>query len=330
VATRLTQALEDWLQQPVRIELRGLKSIRDEPDGPKARLRLRLGGGMGEITLCLDARLITRLVSFALNRELSLSDPLLPVEPELLGAAAAVVAKMLDDSGLELDVNFASERLEIPDAQRIQIDALLRIGPTAYPLVLGVMLRWMPTAGSDRPAASLKALGNLPLSLPLVVGASRVPRDALAQLAWGAAFLTGTGLWVDESLIGRGLLIAPSGERGTRVTLQPGGKIVLGEAAVTLIHDEEQPAAAPSSNAEDLTETLLEAPVVVRVELAQVSLPANQWARLQPGDIVETGQKLGAEVTLRVAGQPLARGELLNIEGELGVRITQLLVGEDR
>ena len=71
-------------------------------------------------------------------------------------------------------------------------------------------------------------------------------------------------------------------------------------------------------------------PLVLRVELGSVSLPARQWALLRKGDILETGQPLGSEVTLRVAGKAIAQGELLNVEGELGVRITKLLVGEEQ
>jgi len=66
----------------------------------------------------------------------------------------------------------------------------------------------------------------------------------------------------------------------------------------------------------------------VRVEIGAISLPAKDWAQLRPGDILETSQPVGSEVTLRVAGKAIALGELLNIEGELGVRITKLLVGD--
>ena len=43
-------------------------------------------GRHGDITLCADARLVTRLLNFALNHEASLYNPLLPIEPAMLGA----------------------------------------------------------------------------------------------------------------------------------------------------------------------------------------------------------------------------------------------------
>ena len=76
-----------------------------------------------------------------------------------------------------------------------------------------------------------------------------------------------------------------------------------------------------------LGEAALDAPVVVRVELGNVTLSARKWAELAPGDVIETGRRIGEPVVLRVAGREVARGELVNVEGELGVRIREL-VGE--
>lgn len=72
-------------------------------------------------------------------------------------------------------------------------------------------------------------------------------------------------------------------------------------------------------------EMVLDAPLVLRVELCAVSLSARQWADVQEGDIVETGVRLGEPVVLRISGQTVGRGELVNVEGEVGVRITERL-----
>ena len=326
IADKLALAIERWLGAPVRVERRGLRAMPAEPAGPSTRWRLRLPAGTGEIIVCVDTRLTTRLVNFALNRDTALHDPLTNLEPSLLGAASAIAVKIIDDAALNLDVEFSFLPLEIADAQRLQLDATLHIGTTAYPLVLGFVLNWLP----ERPsAAELSALGPIELSLPLVIGETRLLREQLARIAPGTALVTGSGLWVDDSLVGHAALIAPLADSGKPVQLQPGGKIVLGEGSVTLNHDNPNSTQTSDTHSADLTDTLFEAPVVVRVELGTVSLPARQWAQLRPGDIVETSQPLGAEVTLRVAGQALAKGELLNVEGELGVRITKMLVGEE-
>jgi flagellar motor switch/type III secretory pathway protein FliN len=74
-----------------------------------------------------------------------------------------------------------------------------------------------------------------------------------------------------------------------------------------------------------LEEVVLEAPVVVRVELGSVSLTAREVAGMQPGDVIETGKALGEPVVLRVAGRAVARGDLVEVEGEIGVRIREIL-----
>ena len=85
-----------------------------------------------------------------------------------------------------------------------------------------------------------------------------------------------------------------------------------------------------SETSETLRDIALEAPVVVRVEVASVTLTARQWGALRPGDVLETGLRLSEPVVLRVAGREVARGELVSIDGELGVRVQELVEGERR
>ena len=73
-----------------------------------------------------------------------------------------------------------------------------------------------------------------------------------------------------------------------------------------------------------LESAVLDAPVVVRVEIGAVSLAARQWAALKPGDVLQTGRRIAEPVTLRIAGREVARGDLVSVEGELGVRIREL------
>jgi len=84
--------------------------------------------------------------------------------------------------------------------------------------------------------------------------------------------------------------------------------------------------AMTSSNEENQTATsdvVLEAPLVVRVELGAVTLPAHEWAALGEGDVIALGRRVSEPVSLRIAGVEVARGELVDIEGELGVRLRE-------
>ena len=83
-----------------------------------------------------------------------------------------------------------------------------------------------------------------------------------------------------------------------------------------------------NANADTTARVLDDAPVVVRVELGTVEMKAREWAELAPGDVIALGRKLGEPAILRVAGVEVARGELVQIDGEYGVRI--LARAEDR
>jgi flagellar motor switch/type III secretory pathway protein FliN len=54
-------------------------------------------------------------------------------------------------------------------------------------------------------------------------------------------------------------------------------------------------------------------------------MAAREWASLSPGDVIGLGKRVGDHVLLRVGGVPIARGELVDLDGEVGVRIVARL-----
>jgi flagellar motor switch protein FliM len=97
----------------------------------------------------------------------------------------------------------------------------------------------------------------------------------------------------------------------------------------TLQHDAE--AISMGANQDDrpaTPEAILEAPVVVRVELGSVTMTAREWSLLGTGDVIAVGRRVSEPVILRIAGMEVARGELVDIEGELGVRIREQVKAE--
>jgi flagellar motor switch protein FliM len=71
-------------------------------------------------------------------------------------------------------------------------------------------------------------------------------------------------------------------------------------------------------------ELLNDVPLHVVVELARVALTADQVLGLHTGQIIDLGRGPGGAVDLSVNGKIVARGELVEIEGQLGVRIASL------
>jgi flagellar motor switch protein FliM len=74
------------------------------------------------------------------------------------------------------------------------------------------------------------------------------------------------------------------------------------------------------------TEALLgELPVDVVCELGRVSMSGREVLELRPGAVIPVGRPLAGPVDLTVGGRVVARGELVDVEGEIGVRVTQML-----
>lgn len=74
----------------------------------------------------------------------------------------------------------------------------------------------------------------------------------------------------------------------------------------------------------DTTAFVHDLPVVVRVELGRVGLTLGQVAALRPGDILELAKDPAEPVALVVEDRVIGRGEIVRVEGELGVRVIEL------
>ncbi|MEI7706604.1 MAG: FliM/FliN family flagellar motor switch protein, partial [Deltaproteobacteria bacterium] len=65
------------------------------------------------------------------------------------------------------------------------------------------------------------------------------------------------------------------------------------------------------------------APVLVRVELADVILPLREVARIAPGVVLPLGLDRTGRVTLRIGTRAVAHGVLVELDGAVGVRIAK-------
>jgi len=68
-----------------------------------------------------------------------------------------------------------------------------------------------------------------------------------------------------------------------------------------------------------------DAPIELCLELARFTLPLAELSALRPGEMLCTGRAIGELVTLSAGGRAFARGELCEVEGEIGVRVTELM-----
>jgi flagellar motor switch protein FliN len=70
----------------------------------------------------------------------------------------------------------------------------------------------------------------------------------------------------------------------------------------------------------------LDVPVTLTVELGRVNLTLTQLADIKPGDVVELNRHSRAPVELTSNGRLVARGELVLIDTDLGVRVTSVFL----
>lgn len=278
-----------------------------------------------QMLVALEPALVSTLLGRVLGRTVGLTAPDAPLDATLAGALAAVLVEICRRSGAPEPLCRAAQALP---AGRSAVRVSATVVFDGKPHAARVWVLPSESLAAHTPAVELADLGSLEVALPLVAARSLGSRDELAALRPGDAWLPGAGWWIDASGAGRAALAAPRGERGVAVRLAPDGGVVVGDDVVELGLDVE--GAMSSSNQDSggaLADAVLDAPVVVRVEVGAVSLTAREWAALRAGDVIETGRRINDPVVLRVAGREVARGELVEVEGELGVRIREVLTG---
>lgn len=237
-----------------------------------------------------------------------------------------------------LEAGFAGDRPEV-----IAISLTVVVGDDAFAAQVLVAPGAGFVAGSRAWSVGLlSAMGPVPLSLPIVACASVAPAADVAALRAGDVWLPGTwtlqlatgtrldlapGMQRDAtSLRGDVVLAAPSSSIGVRARLVDGGRLVLSGEVDALGTPEV--GMMESEITTPIVEAVGDVPVVVRVEIGEACMAAREWAALGKGDVVTLGRRVGETVLLRVAGVPVARGELVSVEGEVGVRIAEILPGD--
>ena len=182
-------------------------------------------------------------------------------------------------------------------------------GADRSPLVVDLDLTVGEERGQGRllvPAAALRAiagpvpevpppLAEVELSLSLRDGVASLSPQDLAALAVGDVLL------LDEGSTRQQLVL-------------PGGLELLGRAEGDLFHVEEL----------NMTETQASYPLTVSVEVARVTVTFGELARLEPGSVLPLDIRRDGAVVLRAGERAIARGQLVDVEGALGIRVLEL------
>jgi flagellar motor switch protein FliN/FliY len=180
---------------------------------------------------------------------------------------------------------------------------------------------------------ALSAMGEASIALPLVLMTTLASRLDVSALAAGDVLVPTRSAALaacraDGAVLGAVALVAPSSERGLSADLAEGGQLVVRGLLENHPWIQERSMTSEATTTTTL-EVLEDAPVVVRVELGSVEMKAREWAELAPGDVIALGRRVGDPAILRVGGVELARGELVQVDGEYGVRIVSRSSGGD-
>jgi type III secretion protein Q len=282
----------------VRIEGRPRPGRPSEPLHG-VRLPIELGALPGDALLEIEPSLVAEVV-----RALSGTSP---------EGAGATTLSPVEGSALELMVLAALDgAAEIPEIEDRLAPRLARAGaPPASPLAVDLAIEAGALRGRARlllPPAAVRALADPPelaeplISLPLFAslraGSAPLLPEELAALAPGDV-----------------VLIDPPPEGRHRLLFQ-GGFTAIG------------PAAGGTFTVERTTmdERLAEIPVVLEVELARVPLTLADLARLTPGATLPLHLDKRGLVALRLGERAVARGELVDVDGAVGVRVLSMEV----
>lgn len=345
---RVSSALRDVIGADVEVRVRSV-----DPAAPPAGLSdgagVRLGRADGrgatrgtsdafEILVEAERALVACVLRRAVTRKVQIPiDPAGRLDAGAYGALAAVVLAAARRASAEGPLRVVSagpaevlERdLATSDTPGIAVRLTVLLDHDAFDARVVV-----PRSAVDRvpPAPwrgdDLEAMGTVPLSMPLVASAFAATTVDVAALQVGDALVpTSFGLARQGArLVGDLWLAAPAATHGHRAQLGADGRLVLvggleplskgtsGEAAMGDVDDNAQ-----------LIEAVGDVPVLVRVEVGEATMRAREWARLGPGDVVTLGRRVGESVLVRVGGVPVARGALVDVDGEVGVRIVERL-----
>ena len=162
-----------------------------------------------------------------------------------------------------------------------------------------------------------RSISYEPATLQVVEDTDALPPDLAAQPE---------RLWLAQA--------EATGPDGLRVgfTLTVGSELAREIVAIAAESDEEpavaqpaQPEPAPSG-----IDLILDVTLPVAVELGRARIQIQDVLKLAPGSIVELDKSAGDPVDILINGRPIAKGEVVVIDENFGVRLTSIITATER
>jgi len=116
---------------------------------------------------------------------------------------------------------------------------------------------------------------------------------------------------------------------GATPALAVGGALVIGAAVAAAPAPAALPAAPASTPGSNL-DLLLDVELPLAVRFGQAELTLHHLTRLGPGSVIDLRRSADEPVEVLVGGKVIARGEVVVVEGNYGVRVTEVVSTADR
>lgn len=287
------------------------------------------------IAIELEPRLAVHAIDRALGGEggSEITPPVTPLRDGERGVLAYVAARVLAAAApgwqlLAIVTTSASLDAALGGGACVVWPATMRLGDELFAVRAWLPTRWLEDAADATTRAASAALSRIPIALVADAGSAELREAEIASLRAGDVVV------LDRATVA----IGASGctgearmrvERASRTTWWcriEGGALRVREAERS-----REPARTEGRRMVDSDTKTNEgidhagdAPIEVVVELARFTLPLEELASLRAGEILTTGRPIGERVTLRAAGRAIATGELVDVDGEMGVRILRL------
>ena len=305
------------------------------PEGAAEVVAFGLSRGRGAGRLVLDGALAHRIVALALGGP-ARAPAIGPLGLGERGIVAGFVASLLHALEVPLAVSLAAGGTASRPEDAVALALAVTVGGTVGWASLEIPVAWLADASVDA-----KRLGPLPLTACLVVArtlltagelAGLVPGDAVVfdgepcfDLASGAARLVYVTIGGHEAvarLADDGRVELTGDFRRVRA---PGDRTSSEESIMDGRASGEQTDGGTVGAGVDVTAVLAAAPIEVVAELGRLTLRGDEVVGLGPGSVLPFGGTTARAVALRVGEEIWAEGELVDVDGELGVRVTAIV-----
>ncbi len=296
------------------------------PDGPS--FGLGRGSAVGRISL--DGSFARRLVARGLGVEPEGAPSVRRMGLGERGLLAGFVAALFHDRHVPMTVSVTSpEGAEVRTNRRVVLDLAVDVAGAAGFVRLEVPPAWLDEAAStDEVRARVAGL-----SVEVCVERARtfLSARALEDLEEGDAVVFDGEPAVGEAeeawsaRLALGAYIARAEVRfDGHVVMREEFRRVGGEMSPARVATEREPNMdATETKGADKTAVLAAVPIEVIAEVGRIALRGDEVLGLTPGAVLTLGGARSTRVALRVAGEVWAEGELVDIDGELGVRVTK-------